>query len=117
MSRLLIIAAAGLGLAACGPKKPPTPAEAAALRPADARLAQLYDASCKACHAQADTGAPLVHDHAAWDPRWRQGEPVLLDHVVQGYQAMPALGQCASCAPDDLKRLIRFLADREGDGR
>jgi cytochrome c5 len=43
----------------------------------------------------------------------RVDEPVLLDHTIQGFNAMPAGGQCASCTPDDFKALIRFMAGRE----
>ncbi len=104
-----------LGLAACSKSVPPapTPEQALALAPADPRLAALYDRSCKACHAMPGTSAPLVHDRKAWDPRWKQGETVLLDHAVQGWRAMPAGGQCAACNPNDFKALIRFMAGRE----
>lgn len=111
----VLIAAAALVVSACGSKvpPPPTPEQALALRPADARLASLYETSCHACHAIPETGAPLVHDRAAWDPRWKQGEAVLLDHTIQGFNAMPATGQCATCTPDDFKALIRFMAGRD----
>jgi cytochrome c5 len=111
----LFLAAAALSLAACGEKvpPPPTPEQALLLKPADARLAGLYETSCKACHATLGTGAPLVQDRAAWDPRWKQGEAVLLDHTIQGFKAMPASGQCVACAPSDFQGLIRFMAGRE----
>ncbi len=119
MTRLILLPAAlclAAALAGCEARKPaPTPEEALKLAPDDAHLAQLYEHSCKACHAVPGTGAPLVHDHAAWDPRWKKGEAVLLAHAVTGFQAMPAGGQCAACTPDDLRKLIGFLADR-GDG-
>lgn len=105
---LLIV---GLVLAGCAPKGPP--ADPASLAPADARLASLYAGSCKACHATPQSGAPIVQDRAAWNPRWKQGEDVLLDHVIQGFKGMPALGQCATCTPADFKALNRFLAGRE----
>jgi cytochrome c5 len=109
---LLVLA---LILAGCAEKIPPTPTpeQALLLKPTDARLAGLYETSCKACHAVPGTGAPLVHDRAAWDRRWKQGEAVLLDHAIQGYRAMPALGQCVACAPADFQGLIRFMAGRE----
>jgi cytochrome c5 len=102
-------------ITACGPapKPAPTPEQAALLRPADARLADLYETSCKACHTITESGAPMVHDHAAWAPRWKQGLPVLVDHSLQGFNAMPAGGQCATCTPADLEALIRFMADHE----
>ena len=117
-SPLLLSAALCLVLTGCDSKPAaPTPQEAARLAPADPHLAALYAHSCKACHAMPGTGAPLVHDHAAWDPRWDKGEDVLLAHAVTGFQAMPAGGQCAACTPDDYKKLIRFMADREDDGQ
>ena len=104
----------GLVLSACNRTPPaPTPQQAARLAPADPHLAALYAASCKPCHATPGTTAPLVHDHAQWDPRWKQGEEVLLTHVIEGYRAMPAGGQCAACTPKDYLGLIRFMADRE----
>ena len=111
----LALAIAALSVAACGEKvaPAPTPEQALLLKPADARLAGLYETSCKACHALPGTGAPLVLDHAAWDPRWKQGEAVLLDHTIQGFKAMPASGQCVACAPSDFQGLIRFMAGRE----
>lgn len=107
--------AAALTVSACGAPPPAalTPEQVMALTPADARLAGLYETSCKACHAMPGNLAPQVLDRAAWDPRWKQGEPVLLDHTIQGFNAMPAGGQCASCTPDDFKALIRFMAGRE----
>jgi cytochrome c5 len=108
----LTLAAVALLACACAPKAGP-PADPEALAPADARLAELYAGSCKACHVNAQSGAPVVHDRAAWDPRWKQGEAVLMDHVIQGYRAMPALGQCAACTPEDFKALTRFMAGRE----
>lgn len=109
------LAIAALTLAACGQPVPPapTPEQALLLKPADARLAGLYETSCKACHAMVGNLAPQVQDRAAWDPRWKQGEQTLLDHTIQGFNAMPAGGQCASCTPDDFKALIRFMAGRE----
>ncbi len=106
---------AALALTACSPapKLAPTPEQAALLKPADSRLAGLYETSCKACHTITESGAPMVHDHAAWDPRWKQGLPVLVDHSIQGFSAMPAGGQCATCTPADLEALIRFMADQE----
>ena len=101
-------------LSACSPQDhKPTSAELASLKPSDPHVAELYEHSCKACHAQPGSGAPLVHDHAAWDPRWSKGEDVLLNHAVLGFQAMPAGGQCAACTPKDFQAIIRFMADKE----
>lgn len=104
--------------AACAPAEaPPSPEEiaarAASAAPADPRLAELYDSACRSCHAQADSGAPLTLDRAAWDARWRKGEAVLLENTISGFNGMPAGGQCFTCTPDDYRALIAFMAGRE----
>jgi cytochrome c5 len=113
-TRFVLAALVPITLAACGEKSaPPTPAQLAAFKPADAHVAALYAGSCKACHTKPDSGAPLVHDHAGWDPRWEKGLPTLTDHAIVGFQAMPAGGQCTACTKADYEALIRFMADRE----
>lgn len=112
MRRLFAVAV--LVLSACeAPPQPLTPEQSAALKPADPRLAQLYDSSCRACHTVKDSGAPLSGDRTVWDPRWAKGEDVLLTEAQVGFNNMPANGQCFTCTPDDLAALIRFMAGRE----
>jgi cytochrome c5 len=114
--RLLAVLSSALVLAGCQgqpPAKPLTPAQSAALKPADVRLAGLYEQSCKSCHTVADTGAPLTGDRTQWDVRWKKGEPALLASAVSGLGGMPAGGQCFACTPDDYKALIAFMAGRE----
>ncbi|HSM95641.1 MAG TPA: c-type cytochrome [Rhizomicrobium sp.] len=108
----LMVVCAGLALADCGRGKP-SAEELANFKPADPALATLYDHSCKACHAVADSGAPPVHDHDAWEPRWQKGLPTLVSHAITGFQAMPAGGQCSACTREDYEKLIRFMADEE----
>ena len=111
MTRLLTIAAAAFAVSACSPPaKPITPEQSAALVPADARLAGLYETSCKTCHTIRASGAPLAGDAAAWAPRLKQGMPTLVGHTVQGFKAMPAGGQCAGCTAADYEALIRFMS-------
>ena len=111
-----LLLAALIPLAACGsepPPKPLTPEQSAALRPADVRLAGLYERSCKSCHTVKDTGAPLTGDRTLWNPRWEKGEAELLKTAIGGLGGMPAGGQCFSCTPRDHEALIRFMAGRE----
>jgi cytochrome c5 len=103
-------------LAACSPAPAPpsaaSMARAAAMTPADPRLADLYAHACKACHASPASGAPLAGDRAAWAPRAAKGMPGLMKSVVGGYKGMPAGGQCFACTADDYRALVRFMADQ-----
>ena len=95
--------------------QPMTPELSAQLSPADPRLAELYAGSWKACHTVKDSLAPLTVDRSPWDARWAQGEAALLSASIQGKNGMPAGGQCFTCTPEDLKKLIRFMAGREDE--
>ena len=113
--RALLLVPAALVLAACQsepPAKPLTPEQSAALKPSDARIAGLYEQSCRSCHTVADTGAPLAGDRTLWDIRWAKGEDALLASTVQGLGGMPAGGQCFACSQGDYRALIRFMAGR-----
>jgi cytochrome c5 len=92
---------------------PLTPEQSAAIKPADARIASLYENSCKACHTVSGAQAPLTGDRTQWDARWARGEQALLASAIQGKGGMPAGGQCFACSPDDLMALTRFMAGRE----
>ncbi len=114
MARFAMIAGL-LFLAACSAPTPaPTAQEiiarAATLAPSDARLADLYAQSCQACHAHAESGAPLTGDVAAWKPRLAKGKPTLLQNVVGGIGGMPAGGQCFACSAADHEALILFMS-------
>jgi cytochrome c5 len=104
-------------LAGCGGPPPPSPAQiaarAATLRPGDAHLAELYERSCKACHAEPRANAPLAGDRAAWQTRLVKGRRALLESVLTGINGMPAGGQCFTCTPQDYEALIRFMADED----
>lgn len=99
-------------LTACDdtPKPPPERTAAATAMPADPALAQVYDASCKLCHANPAAGAPLAGDKAAWSPRVAQGADTLLDHSINGYNGMPPMGLCMQCSEEQFLALISFMA-------
>ena len=78
--------------------------------PTNAKLAQLYGASCKQCHANPAAGAPLTGDVQAWAPRLEKGMGTLLDHSINGFQGMPPLGLCMQCGEADFRALIEFMA-------
>jgi cytochrome c5 len=104
----------------CNRESAPSPAEtaqaavrAATLRPADERLAALYDHSCRACHANAQANAPLTGDRAAWHSRLKKGKPELLRNVLTGFNGMPPGGQCFTCTTADFEALIAFMSNED----
>jgi len=104
-------------LVACDRAPAPSPEEVAArastLRPHDARLAELYEHSCKACHAEPRAKAPLTGDRRNWRARIAKGRDALIQSVLAGINGMPAGGQCFSCSPADYDALINFMAGQE----
>ncbi len=118
MSGLRVRALLALGLmlfaVACGPTETPEQkvAWAEGMTPADARLAEMYGRSCKACHVVLESKAPLTGDKAAWDARFEQGIDTLVVHARDGFKAMPPRGSCMDCTDEDLKALTLFMAGR-----
>lgn len=111
----------GVTVAACDPTPAEEPlavriARAEALAPSDPRLAEIYGRTCRVCHIQPDSGAPLAGDAAAWNARFAKGDEALHSHARDGFNAMPPRGQCYDCTDDDLTQLTLFMAGRAGSG-
>jgi cytochrome c5 len=104
-------------LCACSPSKqePDTAAvqRAQAARPHDPQLAERYERSCMACHTVRSSGAPLTGFAPHWNARLSQGMDKLLMHAANGFNAMPARGQCNDCSMDDLRALTHFMSGKE----
>jgi cytochrome c5 len=117
MKATFFAAALLAAVTACGgsprPDRAALAAQAAQRTPADPHLTDLYAHSCRPCHVNAASGAPLTADRDAWRDRWKKGLPVLVASAVQGFNGMPAGGQCARCTVADYEALIRFMADAE----
>jgi cytochrome c5 len=89
-------------------------ARAEALLPSDPRLAEKYGRSCRTCHVNPESGAPLTGDAHAWNTRFARGASEIASHTRDGIRAMPPRGQCFDCSEDDLWRLTLFMAQRAG---
>lgn len=85
-----------------------SPTVAAAPRSGEA----VYQAACVACHSAGVAGAPKLGDTAAWAPRIAQGKDTLLQHVLQGFKAMPPNGSCADCSEDELRAAVDYLVSQ-----
>jgi len=110
--------------ASAAPSATPTAATPAAAAPAAAAPATapavasadngkaLYNSACIACHGAGIAGAPKIADKANWAPRIQQGNAVLYEHAIKGFQGkagvMPPKG--GSSAPDaDVKAAVDFM--------
>jgi cytochrome c5 len=98
---------------------------------------QVYDKACVICHAPAAALAmksPPAHNEAAWNERkqkaetiaqqshgeFKTGQALLLHRVKQGYNAMPAGGNCLDpatpdqkCLDEDYNAAIDFMSHKE----
>ena len=71
---------------------------------------ELYETSCKVCHAGGIGGAPKSFDTSAWAERLTKGKDVLLSNAISGYKGMPPLGMCSDCMQEDLSDLIDYMS-------
>ncbi len=69
-----------------------------------------WSRSCVLCHVNGEGGAPIAGQMDQWEARIAQGEDVLLQHMVEGYNNMPPLGYCMDCSEADFLALTRFMA-------
>jgi cytochrome c5 len=99
---------------AVAPSSAAPAAPAAQSKPAAAEAGKaLYTATCQACHGAGIAGAPKFADKAAWAPRLKQGNAVLYDHAIKGYQGkagmMPPKGG-STASDDDVKAAVDYMA-------
>jgi cytochrome c5 len=99
--------------ASATPAAPAAPAAAAAAPAATADAGKtVYSATCVACHGAGIAGAPKFGDKGAWAARIAQGNNVLYEHALKGFQGkagmMPPKG--GSGAPDaDVKAAVDYM--------
>lgn len=75
---------------------------------------KVYNSSCVACHAAGVAGAPKLDDKAAWQARAEKGMGTLLNHAVNGFNAMPPKGGNMSLSEADVRNAIQYMLDEAG---
>ena len=106
-------APSGAPAAAPGPAPVATPATASAPASLSADNGKsVYNAACLACHGAGIAGAPKLGDKAAWAPRIKQGDALLYEHAIKGFQGkagmMPAKGG-SSASDADVKAAVDYM--------
>ncbi|MBE4574773.1 cytochrome C [Vibrio navarrensis] len=71
--------------------------------------AKVYGTFCVACHATGVTGAPITGNAADWAPRIAQGKELLINHAINGFNAMPAKGTCMDCSDEEIVAAIDHM--------
>ena len=95
----------------------PAPAAATPTAQAQASLsgAEVYDQVCSVCHAAGLTGAPMLTDEAAWEPRIAQGRDVMREHVLNGFQGqtgvMPPKGGRVDLSDEAVVAAMQYMLD------
>ena len=70
----------------------------------------VFNRSCGVCHNGQLPMAPKKGDAAAWEPRLKQGMDTLVQHVTNGFNAMPPGGMCMDCTAEDYKATIEWMS-------
>lgn len=71
----------------------------------------IYARVCFACHDNGIAGAPAIGDNDAWASRIEQGWDTLLDHSINGFNAMPARGGNPSLSDDEVAAATAHLLE------
>lgn len=71
----------------------------------------VFTAACSACHSTGAAGAPIKGDAAAWGPRVAKGRDTLLNHALNGFNAMPARGACGTCSDEEIANAVDYMLD------
>ena len=73
----------------------------------------VYMNFCAPCHATGVAGAPKVGDKAAWAPRLKQGEKILVERAIKGYQGdggfMPARGGNSALSDSEVANAVAYM--------
>jgi cytochrome c5 len=81
-------------------------------KPAAADGKAVYDKVCFACHAQSVANSPKLGDKAAWAPRIQQGIDTLVQHALQGKNAMPPKGGNAALSDAQVRAAVEYMVSQ-----
>jgi len=73
--------------------------------------AALYQSNCFACHGTGAAGAPIVGKADIWAPRIAQGEDTLIQHAINGLNAMPPRGG-TTLDDDSIKAVVAYMVEQ-----
>ncbi|NIC05321.1 cytochrome c5 family protein [Halomonas sp. DX6] len=71
----------------------------------------IYSQVCMACHETGAAGAPVRGQEDAWADRVDKGWDTLLDHAINGFNAMPARGGNPNLSDEEVAAATAHLVD------
>jgi cytochrome c5 len=71
----------------------------------------LYAQACAACHDTGAANAPKSGDKDAWAERLGKGLDTLVDHAVNGFNAMPAKGGAAQLSDAEVAAIVEYMVE------
>ncbi len=72
---------------------------------------EVYSASCKSCHDSGVAGAPIMGEADEWSDRLDKGMETLLDHAINGFNAMPPKGGCGGCSDEEIEAAVEHMVE------
>ncbi|HTN35013.1 MAG TPA: c-type cytochrome [Marinobacter sp.] len=73
---------------------------------------EVYNAVCMACHTTGAAGAPVIGNKDSWAPHIEKGMDTLINHAINGFNAMPAKGGCASCPDEEIENAVEYIVSQ-----
>lgn len=86
-----------------------TQVAASASQGSDRSGEQVYNTACAACHTSGILNAPRINNAGDWEERLTKGMDVLLEHSINGFNAMPPRGGCMNCSDDEILAAIEYM--------
>lgn len=77
---------------------------------------EVYEHTCKACHATKFDKAPQLGDREAWAPLLEEGQAILTAHAWVGVRNMPPRGGNPELSLEAFSRAVAYMA-REAGGK
>jgi cytochrome c5 len=72
---------------------------------------EIYESSCKMCHATGISGAPKFGDKIWIEHEKSHGMDEFMKIALEGKNAMPPKGACMDCSEAEIKAAIRYMID------
>ena len=69
----------------------------------------VFDQNCAVCHKML---SPKFGDKAAWAPRIKLGNDVLVDSVIKGKGGMPPRAGKPNLSDDDIKAAVTYVVSK-----